>query len=147
MSIDGIDLCFTPDDDYDDDVDVPPLNVKLSVMVAPTVSPSVPEPPPQPHGEAVTPVLLKWLDSCSDKDHCCYSDACDCMSVLVKRRDAFGRAKYGQPLMTKDGRDSVEDAMQELGDLAQYMFKARLNGENLDQVVKLLPLLQLIARA
>ena len=37
--------------------------------------------------------------------------------VLVEERNAFGVAKYGQPLMTQDGRNGIEDARQELCDL------------------------------
>ncbi len=51
---------------------------------------------------------------------------------MVLARDAFGRAKYGQPLMTGDGRDGVEDALQELGDAAQYIFKAAATGQDVE---------------
>ena len=47
----------------------------------------------------------------------------DNLIELVKQRDAFGRAKYGQPLMTNDGRNGLEDARQEMGDLLQYICK------------------------
>lgn len=106
---------------------------------------SVPEPPPKPHGEAVTPALLSWLKVNAD-DGWCSAEAYEEMKTLVQKRDAFGRAKYGQPLMTKDGRNTAEDALQELGDLAQYMFKARMNGESLAEVIRLLPMLEMIAR-
>lgn len=49
---------------------------------------------------------------------------------LSIRRDRFGREKYGQPLMSGDRRDSVIDALEEIGDLNHYVFKAILNGED-----------------
>lgn len=98
---------------------------------------SVPEPPPKPHGIAVTPILLKWIDT-ADVSESVKTEAI----ALVKKRDAFGRAKYNQPLMTKDGRDDIEDAMQELGDLLQYIQKAKLNGKDTSALKKFVPLLQ-----
>jgi len=65
---------------------------------------------------------------------------------LVKQRTEFGMKKYGQPLMTEDGRDSVEDAMQELGDLIQYTFKALLNGNDVTPIKELIPLLSLMVQ-
>lgn len=47
---------------------------------------------------------------------------------LSKDRDAFGQEKYGQPLMTGDGRDTVKDITDELGDANHYLFKAILMG-------------------
>lgn len=60
---------------------------------------------------------------------------------LVTQRDAFGRQKYGQPLMSRDGRDSVEDAMQDMGDLLQYLYKSKLNGEDISRVRSIIPIL------
>lgn len=39
--------------------------------------------------------------------------------------------------MSKDGRNSVEDARQEMGDLLQYAFKVRMNGESLEEIKNL----------
>ena len=36
--------------------------------------------------------------------------------------------KYGRCLNTQDGRDDVVDALEEAGDLLQYAYKAKLNG-------------------
>lgn len=85
-------------------------------------SPSVPEPPPMPSGVVVPDTLISHL-----KEHHAYFS--DDLCSLVKERDAFGRAKYGQPLMSEDGRDGVEDARQEAGDLLQYAFKVYLSGD------------------
>lgn len=43
---------------------------------------------------------------------------------LSKERDAFGQEKYGQPLMTGDGRDTIKDITDELGDGNHYLYKA-----------------------
>ena len=56
---------------------------------------------------------------------------------LIMERDAFGREKYGQPLMSMDGRDTIEDARQEIGDLLQYTHKAIVNGEDLEPIREL----------
>jgi hypothetical protein len=82
-----------------------------------TLGSSIPEPPPKPSGLVVPDALIKYLKQ--DKNN---EDLCN----LVKQRDAFGRAKYGQPLMSKDGRNGVEDARQEAGDLLQYAYKVYL---------------------
>lgn len=76
---------------------------------------STPEPPPKPGQELVTPALLAFL-----RDP---MGAPPYVLDLVRQRDAFGRAKYGQGLMTFDGRDTYEDLRQELGDALQYTFK------------------------
>lgn len=81
---------------------------------------SIPEPPPQPKGVVVPDALIEFL-----KTHHFGDDLIN----LIKQRDAFGRAKYGQPLMSEDGRNGVEDARQETGDLLQYAFKVYLAGD------------------
>lgn len=78
---------------------------------------SIPEPPPKPCGIVVPDTLIAYMKDCSD-----WKDLCN----LVEQRDAFGRKKYGQPLMSEDGRNGVEDARQEAGDLLQYAFKVYL---------------------
>lgn len=98
---------------------------------------SRPEPAPKAEGEPVTPALLEWL--CKERGFAAdgFADAYD----LVEARDAYGRAKYGQGLMTGDGRDTIEDARQELGDLLQYCWKSRMQGLSLDPIRRLLPVL------
>jgi hypothetical protein len=63
-----------------------------------------------------------------------YTEAAD----LSASRAAFGEAKYGQPLMTGDGRDSVEDAKDEIGDFFHYLQKAIMNDEDVDELVPLM---------
>lgn len=67
---------------------------------------SVPEPPPQPKGVIVPDALVEFLHK---------ENAPEKLVKLIQDRDAFGRKKYGQPLMSEDGRNGVEDARQELG--------------------------------
>lgn len=77
-------------------------------------------------GVPVTENLIKWLkDNDIDEDIT--------LDLLIKR-DAFGRAKYGQPLMSLDGRDSVQDAEEEIGDLLQYTFKAIMNKQDVSRI-------------
>lgn len=91
---------------------------------------SVPEPPPKPQGIVVPDALLDFLK------HRLKYGVDDPLCALIRQRDAFGRAKYGQPLMSEDGRDGLEDARQEAGDLLQYAFKVYLSGsvEELSQI-------------
>lgn len=95
------------------------------------MNPSVPQPPPKSGGLLVTPVLLAYLAKNG------YAEA----AKLVQERDAYGKLKYKQGLMTDDGRDVVEDARQELGDLLQYAFSARVQGRDLEPLRALLPAL------
>jgi hypothetical protein len=81
---------------------------------------SVPEPPPRECGIIVPDALLEYMEGINEWED---------LSKLVRERDAFGRKKYGQPLMSQDGRNGVEDARQEAGDLLQYAFKVYLSGD------------------
>ena len=96
-------------------------------LAAHTAQPSVPEPPPIDAGEAVTPMLIEWIERTAE--NCIVPQTEETIS-LIECRDAFGRSKYGQPLRLKDGRNTIEDARQEAGDLLQYLFKAYKNGED-----------------
>lgn len=83
-----------------------------------------PQPPPRLAGEPVSPLLINWVQSLSELS---VPDK-EAVEVLIKERCEYGLKKYGQGLMTNDGRDDVVDAMQEMGDLLQYAYKAQLNG-------------------
>lgn len=90
---------------------------------------SRPEPDPQYSGQAVTPILVARLKELR----------CDTALIeLIEARDAFGRQKYGQPLMSNDGRDGVEDAKQELGDLLQYCQKCVMAKQDTGELKALL---------
>jgi len=84
-------------------------------------SPSIPEPPPLPKGVEVTPLLIKWLSRIPLLNPEVIS--------LVESRRLYGIQKYGQSLMSQDGRNGLEDARQEAGDLLQYLFKEFLTRE------------------
>lgn len=111
------------------------LKAKLDALV------SKPEPAPRAGGELVTPRVLAWLDTqrvnVGDR-------AVDRAQELVLERDAFGRLKYEQGLSMGDGRDTVEDLRQELGDALQYAIKARAEGLGLDALEELRDLGQLL---
>lgn len=92
------------------------------------MSASVPEPNPIPEGKVVSNILINWISENGGED----SKAC---IELIRERDLFGRQKYGQPLMTKDGRNTIEDLRQEIGDALQYTMKAIENGEDLSPVL------------
>lgn len=75
------------------------------------------QPAPINKGQSVTPALLEWL-----KDH----HASEKVISTIQQRYEFGLNKYGQPLMTQDGRDTFRDAQEEAADLLQYLYKATL---------------------
>lgn len=89
-------------------------------------------PPPQPRGIVVPDALIAYM---KQNKYYMHEELCE----LVSQRDAFGRVKYGQPLMSQDGRDGVEDARQEAGDLLQYAYKVYLAGdkEGLEKIRRL----------
>ena len=85
-------------------------------------------------GIEVTPKLLEWLNENG------YSDN---IKQLIEARRLYGLKKYGQSLMTEDGRNTLEDARQEAGDLLQYLYKAvlqesRLNADELKKFREIL---------
>lgn len=49
--------------------------------------------------------------------------------VFLTKRIEWGTAKYGQPLHTFDGRDTLVDALDEAGDLVMYLGKAAMEEE------------------
>jgi len=93
--------------------------------------------PPAPIGDVVPEKLIQWI---SEQESLTTAERVAAIS-LVSARNEFGRKKYGQSLMTQDGRITVVDALEELGDLLQYVFKGKLNQEDLSEVKALLPVL------
>jgi len=101
---------------------------------------SVPEPDPINEGVEVAPLLKNWIESCE-----LFLDSLKEKAIkLIDERTEYGLKKYGQPLMSKDGRNSIEDARQELGDLIQYVFKAILNHEDVNEIYEILMILNLL---
>ena len=106
---------------------------------------SIPEPDPVCRGYNVPEALINFLnESNAHNANKNIANSVQASINLVKERDNFGRKKYGQPLMSQDGRNTIEDARQEMGDLFQYVFKARMNNENLDEIRRLVPILMLL---
>ena len=52
----------------------------------------------------------------------------------VNEREAYGVNKYKQTLLTHDGRDNAKDCEDEALDLAVYMVKAAMQGEDLHRL-------------
>lgn len=89
------------------------------------------QPTPQNRGENVPVAFQAWAE------HNGFSESV----ALSVQRDRFGQDKYGQPLMTEDGRVTMADATDEMGDLLHYVFKARMNGESVEEVKQHIPAL------
>ena len=80
-----------------------------------------PQPVPKKGGLCVPEHLLRYLDEIG---------ADEAVKDLIRKRDAFGKAKYGQSLHTEDGRDDYQDALEENGDFLQYVMKLKLKGKD-----------------
>lgn len=97
------------------------------------------QPAPRNEGENVPEAFRRWAAL----------RGYDAAVALSEKRDAFGREKYGQPLMSDDGRDTMQDAVEEIGDparkrsgarkrdLMHYLFKAKMQGKDLSKEVEL----------
>lgn len=97
---------------------------------------SVPEPPPIPQGSPVPDRVyaiiaeLEELDIEGTPEHVAKTrKSLQSLRNLIEQRDNFGKFKYGQRLMTEDGRNGIEDAKQELGDFTQYYTKCWMNND------------------
>ena len=91
---------------------------------------SLPEPPPAASGLEVYDQLCRWMD------HHYPEKTQDVLNFaeLIQKRHNYGKQKYNQALMTGDGRDDLEDARQELGDLAMYATKALMNHHDVSEL-------------
>lgn len=96
---------------------------------------ATPQPSPVERGEPVSPEVLAFLNRCTSIN----DDERGALKELIIQRCEYGMSKYGQLLMTKDGRDDVIDALQELGDLLQYAMKARMNGRQAELAAAVMP--------
>jgi hypothetical protein len=117
---------------------------------------SIPEPPPVRKGVCVLPIALELatiVQTSTSLDEMKTNvqraiPALPLLSVekkeekktehklaeLLQARANFGLQKYGQPLMSQDGRNDVEDLKQELGDAFMYLTKAIINGQDLSSI-------------
>lgn len=103
-----------------------------------------PEPPPVKAGQVIPDILIAWLEVAREQIG---SNATDEAIELVKSRDAYGRAKYKQPLMTGDGRDIEHDALQEGGDILQYVMSAKIQGAPLERVKRIIRVVNILLEA
>ncbi len=92
-----------------------------------------PQPPPKRGGCKVGKELIDYVWRIPKLRR----SQCITLQEQVEARTAYGKAKYGQVLMTQDGRDEVIDAEQELIDLIQYAYKARLNNRRKEAAQRL----------
>src|SRR4051812_45104974 len=103
---------------------------------------SIPEPKPKNEGVEIYPIVLKRIEESKmnneDKNN---------LIKLLNDRYTFGLKKYGQSLMSQDGRDSIEDAIQELGDFLMYYIKAELNKENTEKLKKIFNSISIIFKS
>lgn len=60
---------------------------------------------------------------------------------LLKSRYDFGKKKYGQALMTEDGRDVVRDLEEELLDAIYYLSSALYTKKDITRAKKMLKIL------
>ena len=79
-----------------------------------------PQPAPLNEGEDVIAGLARWMLT--------QGENIDIATLLLQRRQ-FGVEKYGQPLMSNDGRDSLKDLEDEILDALAYSHKIILAGE------------------
>lgn len=102
---------------------------------------STPEKSPVKAGEPVTPALIEWLRGQSLHE-------CELLPIIagIEERSAEGLEKYGQVLMSGDGRDSVNDARQELLDFLQYAQAAKMKGQSLTSLTGLVDLVLLATK-
>ena len=82
------------------------------------------QPDPKPGDEVVCGYLLNRLGKARAFE----------LHGVVQHRVAVGLDRYGTYLMTHNGRDAVQDAKEEIGDAAQYIEQARLEGRDLDEL-------------
>jgi len=100
------------------------------------------EPVPKNEGIVVPEALINFIEKCDPT--LLKPDMKEFLILLIEERNRFGMEKYGQPLRTQDGRRDLRDALDELGDLLQYLMKARLNGHNLQGILDIIPFLILL---
>lgn len=96
---------------------------------------SKPEPLPKKEGIEITPIVIRTLSDLKDQTFV------DKAIALVKARHAFGVSKYHQGLMSHDGRDDIEDCLQEIGDCMQYLIKAKVNGKDISKIQEMVSVL------
>lgn len=84
------------------------------------------QPVPKKGGVEVYGILQKYLKGTAGE-----SD--EYLQQKLKERYDFGKKKYGQALMTDDGRDSVRDLEEELLDTVYYLASNLHTKKNIDK--------------
>lgn len=100
---------------------------------------SIPEPSPRNEGQPIFHLVLQYLDRVDTDDKTKAE-----VTKLLHDRYTFGLNKYGQPLMSDDGRDDITDCIQEIGDAIQYIVKAKYNKRDISSIKRALSVLQQI---
>ena len=80
--------------------------------------------PPEPGEQSVPERLISYLQGKGKHD----------FARKIAIRSAYGQVKYGTTLETFNGRDAVQDALEEIRDLAQYVMQTALEGGDLDAI-------------
>lgn len=96
------------------------------------------QPKPVNKGIVIFNLIQSYLDQVEDK-----SFNSEVLEQLFQRY-TFGLQKYGQPLKSDDGRDSVRDANEELLDCIQYLIKCKYNKCDINPIKKTLYILNQI---
>ena len=97
------------------------------------VKASIPEPSPINKGVNVNEALKEYIKQLYEETPYFKQK----IIHLLEERNLYGLEKYGQSLMSKDGRDDIEDARQEIGDMIQYIFKAKINSKDTSELIPL----------
>ena len=83
------------------------------------------QPPPKPGGVEVYGLLDQYLKDTAGEHN-------EYLKKKLKERYEFGKAKYGQGLMTNDSRDGPRDLEEEMLDGIYYLVKCLHKKENID---------------
>jgi hypothetical protein len=62
----------------------------------------------------------------------------DRLIEAIRERRNLGVERYGQPLMTHNGRDALQDAWEEAVDLTVYLTQLRMEADDRAEAVRLL---------
>lgn len=83
------------------------------------------QPSPKKGGVEVYSILPKYLKGTVGENN-------EYLQQKLKQRYDFGKKKYGQALMTEDGRDTVRDLEEELLDAIYYLSSNLHTNKNID---------------
>jgi hypothetical protein len=83
------------------------------------------QPAPKKGGKEVYGILMEYIDQIdkSNINNGKYAIS-ESLKNKLNQRYEFGKKKYGQALMTEDGRDVIRDFEEELLDAIYYLAKA-----------------------